>query len=201
MYRIMSGLLIGLAMGVAPALLAAEDEGSQLSDNKGPDRMKEKVVEARAEKNRDTGGLSKSGSKYIYVNQKDIDAASKDSHGAGSKRGGKGNDNDVNIGSTTIGKNEKVHSVDVVVKADKGINVKTNGKADEVNIGQVKFEKGAAKGGKVDVNVIVDAKKIEVKTDGKPTDVNIGQVKLEKDMTKSLKADVIIDAKEGIKVH
>ena len=149
-------MFVGLMMGGAPWLLAADDEGSQLTD-KGPSKMREKVTESRAEKYKDSGGVSKDGRKYVYTDEKDINAATKGIPKLGSKRNGK--EKEVNIGTTTINKGERVNRVDVVVKTDKKIDVKTDGKPTEVNIGQVKVEDGAAKYHKVETNIIVDAEK------------------------------------------
>jgi len=149
-------LFVGLLVGGAPWLLAASDEGSQLTE-KGPSKMREKVTEARAEKYKDSGGLSKDGRKYVYTDEKDIDAATKGVPKLGSKRTSK--DKEVNIGTTTINKGERVNRVDVVVKTDKKIDVDTHGKPTDVNIGQVKVEEGAAKYHKVETNIIIDAEK------------------------------------------
>ncbi|MEI7851183.1 MAG: hypothetical protein WCH86_05060 [Kiritimatiellales bacterium] len=156
MFKTMSFMLVGLMVGAAPLVLVAEEEGSQLSDN-GPSRMKEKVVKARAEKHEDTGGVSAGGRKYIYMDQKDIDATIHDSRTNKSARHDK--DREVNIGSTTIGKEDKVRSVDMVIKTDKKIDVKTDGKPTDVNIGQVAVEEGALKHRKLDANIIIDAEK------------------------------------------
>lgn len=156
MFKTISFMLIGLMVGVAPLVLVAEDEKSQLSDNSSS-RMKEKVVKARAEKHEETGGVSAGGRKYIYVDQKDIESTI---HNARTNNSGRiGKERDVNIGSTTIGKEDKVRSVDMVIKADKKIDVKTDGKPTNVNIGQVDVEEGALKHRKLDANIIIDAEK------------------------------------------
>ena len=156
MFKTTSFMLVGLMVGVAPLILVAEDEKPQLSDN-GPSRMKEKVVKARAEKYEDTGGVAPSGQKYIYIDRKDIDAAIHDSRTNKSSRNGK--NKEVNIGSTAIDKGDKVRSVDMVIKTDKKIDVKTDGKPTDVNIGQVAVEEGALKHRKLDSNIIIDAEK------------------------------------------
>ncbi len=156
MFKTTSFMLVGLMVGVAPLILVAEDEKPQLSDN-GPSRMKEKVVKARAEKYEDTGGVAPSGQKYIYIDRKDIDAAIHDSRTNKSSRHGK--NKEVNIGSTAIDKGDKVRSVDMVIKTDKKIDVKTDGKPTDVNIGQVAVEEGALKHRKLDSNIIIDAEK------------------------------------------
>ena len=156
MCKTMHCMFIGLVMGGAPLLLAADNEGSQLTDT-GPSKMREKVTESRAEKYKDSGGVSKDGRKYIYTDEKDIDAATKGVRKNSSKRHGK--EREVDIGTTTISKGERVSRVDGVVKTDKKIDVKTDGKPTEVNVGQVKVEEGAAKYHKLETNIIVDAEK------------------------------------------
>lgn len=156
MFTTIKLLLVSLMVGVATLGLAAEDEKSQLSNN-APSKFKEKIVKARAEKHEDTGGVSAGGRKYIYVDQKDIDAAAKDLRKTGNAQ--KGKDRELNIGSTTISKDDKVRSVDIVVKTDKKIDINTGGKPTDVNLGQVKIEEGALKHRKLDSNIIIDAEK------------------------------------------
>jgi hypothetical protein len=145
--------------GAAPLLFAAEDEGSQLSDNnKAPSKMKQKVVKERAQKYSDNGGVSPSGRKYIHVDQKDIEAATKDLRKNGSGQGDK--DRELDTGSTTINKGDKVRSVDIVVETDKKIDIKTDGKPINVNLGKVEVEDGALRHrNKVETSITVDAKK------------------------------------------
>lgn len=152
-------IMVALMTGAAPLLFAAEDEGSQLSDNnKAPSKMKQKVVKERAEKYKDTDGVSASGRKYVHVDQKDIEAATKDLRKNGSGRNDK--DRELDIGSTTINKGDKVRSVDIVVETDKKIDIKTDGKPINVNLGKVEVEEGALKHhNKVETSIIVDAKK------------------------------------------
>jgi len=150
-YFIVAGLVAGAA-----TLVLADDEGSLLSD-RWPSKMKEKVVEARAKKHEDTDGVAASGRKYIYVDQKGIDAATE---GLRSSSGGQdGNDRELNIGATTLRRGDGVRSVDIVIKADKKIDVKTNGKPTNVNLGMVNAEDGALKNRNVKANIIVDAEK------------------------------------------
>lgn len=156
MFKKIAFVLVGLLAGVVPLVLMAEDEGSQLSDS-GPSRMKEKVVKARAEKYKETGGVAPSGQKYIYMDQKGVESAIHDSRTNNSIQRGK--DKEVNIGSTTISKDDKVRSVDMVIKTDKKIDVKTDGKPTDVNIGKVEVEDGALKHRKLDSNIIIDAEK------------------------------------------
>jgi ATP-dependent protease HslVU (ClpYQ) peptidase subunit len=52
-----------------------------------------------------------------------------------------------------------VRRVDIVVKADKKIDIKTDGKPVEVNLGHVKIEEGALKHRKLESNIIIDAEK------------------------------------------
>jgi hypothetical protein len=157
MDKTMNCLWVGLLLGLIQLAPAAEEEGSQLSD-KGPSRFKEKVVEARAEKHKDTGGVSKSGSKYVYVDQKDIEAITKAARTNDHVRGGK--DQEINIGTTAITKDDKnVRRVDVVVKTDKKIDIRTDGQPVEVNIGRVTVEEGALKHQKLNSNIIIDADK------------------------------------------
>ncbi len=156
MYKTLRFLVAGLMAGVAAQGLAAEDEGSLLSDKK-PSQMKEKVVEARAKKYADTDGVSPGGRKYVYVDQADIDAATKDLRKTDSKRPGQ--PRELNIGSATISNDVAVRNVDIVVHTDKKIDIKTDGKPIEVNLGQVKIEEGALKHRKLESNIIVDAEK------------------------------------------
>lgn len=149
-------IVVGLVAGVATLVLASDDEGSMLSD-RGPSKMKEKVVEARAEKYKDKDGVSPTGRKYIYVDQKEIDAATEDLRTSSGGQNGK--DRDLNIGSTTLKKGDGVRSVDIVVKAEKKIDVKTNGKPTNVNLGMVRTEDDALKNRNVKANIIVDAEK------------------------------------------
>ena len=155
MFKKISLVLVGLLAGIAPLVLMAEDEGSQLSDSE-PSRMKEKVVKARAEKYKETGGVAPSGQKYIYLDQKGVESAIRDSRTNNSVRG---KDREVNIGSTTISKEDRVRSVDMVIKTDKKIDVKTGGKPTDVNVGKVEVEEGAIKHRKLDSNIIIDAEK------------------------------------------
>ena len=156
MYKTLRFLVAGLMAGVAAQGLAAEDEESLLSDKK-PSKMKEKVVEARAKKYADTDGVSPGKRQYIYVDQADIDAATKDLRKTDSARPGQ--PRELNIGSTTISNGVTVRNVDIVVHTDKKIDIKTDGKPVEVNLGQVKIEEGALKHRKLESNIIIDAEK------------------------------------------
>jgi hypothetical protein len=156
MYKTLRFWVAGLMAVVATQGLAAEDEGSLLSDKK-PSRMKEKVVEARAEKYGKTDGVSPGKRQYIYVDQADIDTATKDLSKTDSARPGE--PRELNIGSTTVSNDATVRRVDIVVKADKKIDIKTDGKPVEVNLGHVKIEEGALKHRKLESNIIIDAEK------------------------------------------
>jgi hypothetical protein len=156
MYQTLRFLVAGLMAGVAAQGLAAEDKESLLSDKK-PSHMKEKVVEARSKKYADTDGVSPVGRQYIYVDEDDIESATKNLRKT--DRGRFDEPRELNIGSTTISNDVRIRSVDIVVKTDKKIDIKTDGKPVEVNLGQVKIEEGALKHRKLESNIIIDAEK------------------------------------------
>lgn len=143
-------------LGVAAWGRAEEEEKSLLSDKK-PSKMKEMVVKDRAERKYEkTDGVSPSGHKYIYVDDKDIKAASEGAADKGKRDLRHGAEREINIGSTNISKKDNIRDIDVVVKADKKIDIKTDGQPTKVNLGQVQVDDAGLR--KRDVNVIIDAK-------------------------------------------
>ncbi len=115
-----------------------------------------KITKNRAEKFKDTGGVSKAGKLYVYKDDKSIKKELDEL-----KKNPNKNKKGITISGVTIKKNQRIKEVNVVINTKKEIKIDTRKlKTKDIKIGTVTLEQGARV---KKTNILIDAKRIAIK--------------------------------------